>query len=85
LTSHLKQQFSVQKKIKLDPDSNSDGESNRGFATKEYSNSHSATDIDSWDLRAGRVKSLTFSADDAEFLDGQIREITVIDEIMKPL
>ena len=41
-----------------------------------------ALDIDCWDVRVGRDTSLTFPADDAELLDGQIPEIAVIDSGM---
>lgn len=69
-------------KVELDPDtasdSDSDGEYNEDSREK-YTNSYFALDIDCWDARAGRGRSLTFLADDADFLDGEIPEIEVID------
>lgn len=47
---------------------------------EEYSNSYWGLDIDCWDMRDARDKSLTFPADEAEWLDGLTPEIAVIDE-----
>jgi len=58
-----------------DSDERSDEEPN-----EEYSNSYWGLDIDCWDMRDARDKSLTFPADEAELLDGQTPEIAVIDE-----
>ena len=58
-----------------DSDERSDEEPN-----EEYSNSYWGLDIDCWDMHSARDKSLTFPADEAELLDGQIPEIAVIDE-----
>lgn len=48
-------------------------------SSEGYSNSYWGSDVDKWDERAARDKSLTFSSVRAEFLDGQIPDIVVID------
>jgi hypothetical protein len=60
-------------------DTESDGGSD-GEANEDYSNSYWGLDIDRWDTRAARDKSLTLPADEAHLLDSQIPEIAVIDE-----
>jgi hypothetical protein len=61
-----------------DSDETSDEEPN-----EEYSNSYWGMDIDCWDMRAARDKSLTFPTAEAELLDGQIPEMAVIDRFLR--
>jgi len=76
----LEETVFIQGKLELNPGSNSDSD---GGSTEElneeYSNSYWGADLDRWDTRAVRDKSLTFPPDKAVALDGEIPEIVVID------
>jgi hypothetical protein len=76
----LKETVLIQGKLELNAGSNSDSD---GGSTEEpneeYSNSYWGADLDRWDTRAVRAKSLTLPPDEAGTLDGEIPEIVVID------
>ena len=57
----------------------SDSESDVGLDEEEYSDSYRGIDLDCWDTHSRRDKSLTFDPVEAELLDGQIPDISVID------
>ena len=57
----------------------SNSESDVGPDEEEYSDSYRGIDLDCWDTHSRRDKSLTFDPVEAELLDGQIPDISVID------
>jgi hypothetical protein len=71
----------VLKKLEVNADSESDsgGGSSNEEPNEEYSNSYWGADLDRWDTRAVRDKSLTLPADEVGRLDGEIPEMVVID------
>jgi len=76
----LEQTVFIQKILEVNADSDSDG---GGGSTEEpneeYSNSYWGVDLDCWDTRAVRDKSLTLPPDEVGRLDGEIPEMVVID------
>lgn len=74
----LEEAVLIQGKLELDAGSNSDDGSTEE-PNEEYSNSYWGADLDRWDTRSVRDKSLTLSPDEVLTLDGEIPEIVVID------
>lgn len=57
----------------------SDSDSDVELDEEEFPNSYRGMDLDCWDTHSRRDQSLTFDQVEAELLDGQITEISVID------
>ena len=77
----LEETIFVHGKLELNADSNSDFDvGSIEESNEEYSNSYWGADLDRWDTRAVRDKSLTLPSDEAGLLDEEIPSIVVIDQ-----
>jgi hypothetical protein len=72
----LEETVFIQGKLELNAGSNSDSDGSTEEPNEEYSNSYWGADLDRWDTRAVRDKSLTLPPEEVGLLDGEISRLS---------